>query len=156
MILRPRIQTSHATRSSSWGIRCRISPGLPLVASISPNTSSWRSTADDASHQPRGLVVMERTDHRRLGPAVSIDGNDVPTTTSRTQRRWPGDGETIILGGFIKSDNQVRRCPVLKDASWGTSSRVGPTRIRRPAVVPMGRDRVTDAGGGGGRGETGT
>ena len=80
---------------------------------------------------------------------MSIDGNDVPTTTSRQAQATVAvrDGETIILGGFIKSDNQKSDggVPVLKDvpllgnlfkSRTDSNQKTEMVVLMRPTVLP--------------------
>ncbi len=69
---------------------------------------------------PDGLVVMDidqRVDN--VGEPVKIDGNDVPTTVERSANAKVSvrDGETVILGGFMRTEKRSSNSgvPFLKD-----------------------------------------
>lgn len=157
LISRPRIQTSHAVTGSFF-----VGDTVPYITGSSFggfngfNQSQYQQLEVGIRLDvmplinPDGLVVMEiQQTIDALGPAVSIDGNDVPTTTSRQAQATVAvrDGETIILGGFIKSDNQKSDggVPVLKDvpllgnlfkSRTDSNQKTEMVVLMRPTVLP--------------------
>lgn len=127
LVSRPRIQTSHGITGSFF-----VGDTVPTITSsgFSDFSNFARSTFQQLEVgirldvtpwiNPEGLVVMEiEQTIDALGPSVDIDGNAVPTTTSRIASGTVAvrDQETILLGGFIKSDNSRSDSgvPYLKD-----------------------------------------
>jgi type II secretory pathway component GspD/PulD (secretin) len=69
---------------------------------------------------PDGLVVMDI--QQSIGDIISnkqIDGNDVPITTDRSANAkiYVRDGDSVVLGGFIKTKKTESKSgvPILKD-----------------------------------------
>lgn len=127
VIQKPRIQTSHATPASIF-----IGDTVPY---ISGSYYGYGGSSPSSSYQQLrvgiglsvtpfinqdGLVVMQIDEQiEGLGEDVVIDGNKVPKTTSRTLTAEVAvrDGETIMLGGFIKNSDKSSKSgvPFLKD-----------------------------------------
>lgn len=128
VIQKPRILTSHATPGSIF-----VGSTVPYVTSTyygggySGPSSSYQQLQVGIGLtvtpyiNPEGLVVMQIDETiDEVSGSVQITGvGDVPTTTSRklSAEVAVNDGDTIILGGFIrnastKSDSGV---PLLKD-----------------------------------------
>jgi general secretion pathway protein D len=132
ILQRPRIQTSHAT------------PGVFFNGSTVPYVTgfydyggyggsaglSTRSQVEQIQVgvqlqvtpfiTPDGLVVMDiDQDISSIESFVTIDNNQVPTTSSRhaTATLSVHDGETILLGGYIEDSRTSGKSgvPVLKD-----------------------------------------
>jgi len=127
VIQKPRIQTSHATPAAIF-----IGQTVPY---ISGTYNGYGANGVSSSYQQLrigiglnvtpfinqdGLVVMkieETIDD--IAEYKKIDGNDVPTTSSRTLSAEIAvrDRETIILGGIIKNSDSKSKSgvPLLKD-----------------------------------------
>lgn len=160
VIQRPRIQTSHAVPASFF-----VGETVPTITgSAYGDFGSLYGGSRNSYTQlrvgvqldvtplinPDGLVVMDiQQKIDQLGPNVKIDNNDVPTTTSREASATIAvrDRDTIILGGFIKSDKQGSKSgvPVLKDVPLlgalfrSSSDRKRQTEmmvLMRPTVLP--------------------
>lgn len=127
VLSRPRVQTSHA-------VPCRIFVGetRPYVTGYGYGGYGGYSQSQIAQLRigielnvlplinVDGLVVMDidqRVDN--VGENVKIDNNDVPTTVERSANAKVSvrDGETVILGGFIRSEKRDSNSgvPFLKD-----------------------------------------
>lgn len=127
VIQKPRIQTSHATPASIF-----IGETVPY---ISGTYYGYGGNTPSSSYQQLrvgiglnvtpfinqdGLVVMQLDQQiEELGETVQIDNNQVPKTTSRTLQAEVAvrDGETILLGGFIRNRDSTTKSgvPYLKD-----------------------------------------
>lgn len=127
VIQKPRIQTSHATPASIF-----IGETVPY---ISGTYYGYGGNTPSSSYQQLrvgiglnvtpfinqdGLVVMQLDQQiEELGETVKIDNNQVPKTTSRTLQAEVAvrDGETILLGGFIRNRDATTKSgvPYLKD-----------------------------------------
>ncbi len=127
VIQKPRIQTSHATAASIF-----IGETVPYISGTyygygggSPSSSYQQLRVGIGLNvtpyiNQDGLVVMQIDQQiEELGSVVKIDNNDVPRTTSRTLSGEVAvrDGETILLGGFIKNRDSTTKSgvPFLKD-----------------------------------------
>lgn len=127
VLQRPRVQTSHAVPASFF-----VGETVPYVTATSfggatfGNYSSYQRLPVGVEMQvtpfinPDGLVVMQISQSiEQLGTPVTIDGNEVPTTTTRYAEAEVAvrNQDTIILGGFISSSkrNSKSGVPVLKD-----------------------------------------
>jgi general secretion pathway protein D len=126
IIQRPRIQTSQAKEASFF-----VGQTVPYITStynngVSGNSSSYSQLSVGVSLDvtpfinPDGLVVMDiNQEIDDLGDAVLIDGNPVYKTTKRTLSSEIAvkDRDTIILGGFIRSDKSKSKSgiPFLQD-----------------------------------------
>ncbi|MBN2505949.1 MAG: hypothetical protein JXQ71_04575 [Verrucomicrobia bacterium] len=127
VLSRPRVQTSHA-------VPCRIFVGetRPYVTGYGYGGYGGYSQSQIAQLRigielnvlplinPDGLVVMDidqRVDN--VGENVKIDNNDVPTTVERSANAKVSvrNGETVILGGFIRNEKRDSNSgvPFLKD-----------------------------------------
>ncbi len=160
VLQRPRIQTSHAVPASFF-----VGETVPTVTGSSYGDfgglgSSYGSRNSYTQLRvgvqldvtplinPDGLVVMEiQQKIDQLGPPVKIDNNDVPTTTSREASATVAvrDRDTIILGGFIKTDKQGNKSgvPVLKDIPLlGALFRSSANRKRQTEMIVLMRPTV--------------
>jgi general secretion pathway protein D len=162
LVSRPRIQTSHAVTGSFF-----VGDTVPYITGTGSSGGfgggfggGFRSQYQQLEVGIRldvtplinseGLVVMEIDQTiDALGAPVTIDGNEVPTTTSRTATATVAvrDGETIMLGGFVKADNQKGSSgvPVLKDIPFlgnlfrsksDSNQRTEMIVLMRPTVLP--------------------
>ncbi|MCW5554129.1 MAG: hypothetical protein KIS67_18480 [Verrucomicrobiae bacterium] len=164
VIQKPRIQTSHATPASIF-----IGETVPY---ISGTYYGYGGNTPSSSYQQLrvgiglnvtpfinqdGLVVMQLDQQiEELGETVQIDNNQVPKTTSRTLQAEVAvrDGETILLGGFIRNRDATTKSgvPYLKDIPLlgylfrSTSKEkerkelivlMRPTVLRTPAIAAM-------------------
>lgn len=127
ILSRPRIQTSHAEQAELFIGETR--PYITGTMSSGLDTGT-RSTYSEKKIgltlqvlpfiNPDGLVVMEINQSMQeiIGSEV-IDGNNVPVTNERSANSKIAvrDGETILLGGFIrtKKSKTVQGIPLLKD-----------------------------------------
>jgi general secretion pathway protein D len=127
VIQKPRVQTSHATPASIFiGNTVPYVSGTYYGGGSYGNSSSYQqlSVGIGLNVTPfinsDGLVVMQIDETiDEISGFSSIDGNSVPNTTSRTISAEVAvrDGETIILGGFIRNSNNKSKSgvPILKD-----------------------------------------
>ncbi|HXE41914.1 MAG TPA: type II and III secretion system protein, partial [Candidatus Baltobacteraceae bacterium] len=128
VIQRPRIQTSQAKPAQFFvGSTVPYITGTSYGTGLNGNSSSSYSQLSVGVEldvtpfiNPDGLVVMDvQSEIDDLGDNVLIDGNPVPKTTKRTLNSEIAvkDKDTIILGGFIRSDRTKNRSgvPLLKD-----------------------------------------
>jgi general secretion pathway protein D len=127
VIQKPRVQTSHATPASIFiGNTVPYVSGTYYGGGSYGNSSSYQqlSVGIGLNVTPfinsDGLVVMQIDETiDEISGFSSIDGNNVPNTTSRTISAEVAvrDGETIILGGFIRNSNNKSKSgvPILKD-----------------------------------------
>src|SRR5439155_8390631 len=156
VLSRPRIQTSHAVEANLF-----VGETRPYITS----TYSYLGSGPSAQYSqlqigitlsvlplinPDGLVVMDI--HQKIqsvGGIVSIGGNDVPRTIDREAAAKVSvrDKETIILGGFIRSEKSksISGVPLLKDipilgALFRSTSKTDDRRelmvLIRPTVLP--------------------
>jgi general secretion pathway protein D len=154
----PRIQTSHAVPATLFiGDTVPYITGTSSYLNINGGTSSTYQekrvgiTLDVLPLiNPDGLVVMDiQQNIQQLGTPVTIDGNQVPTTTERdaTAKVAVRDGDTIILGGFISTSKTTGKSgvPYLKDipllgalfrSSNDSTHRVELIVLLRPKVLP--------------------
>ncbi len=158
ILQRPRIQTSHAVPASFF-----VGETVPTITGSTYGDFGSSFGGSRNSYQqlrvgvqldviplinPEGLVVMDIIQKiDQLGPPVKIDGNDVPTTTSReaTATIAIKDRDTIILGGFIKSDKQGNKSgvPYLKDIPLlGGLFRSSANRRRQTEMIVLLRPTV--------------
>ena len=129
VIQKPRIQTSHATPASIF-----IGSTVPYVSSTyygggyagGPSSSFQQLKVGIGLNvtpfiNADGLVVMkiDETIDEISGSTAITGVGDVPNTTSRTLSAEVAvhDGETIILGGFIRNSETKSKAgvPILKD-----------------------------------------
>ncbi len=129
VIQKPRIQTSHATPASIF-----IGSTVPYVSSTyygggyagGPSSSFQQLRVGIGLNvtpfiNADGLVVMQIDETiDEISGSTAITGvGDVPNTTSRTLSAEVAvhDGETIILGGFIRNSETKSKAgvPILKD-----------------------------------------
>jgi general secretion pathway protein D len=129
VIQKPRIQTSHATPASIF-----IGSTVPYVSSTyygggyagGPSSSFQQLRVGIGLNvtpfiNADGLVVMkiDETIDEISGSTAITGVGDVPNTTSRTLSAEVAvhDGETIILGGFIRNSETKSKSgvPILKD-----------------------------------------
>ena len=160
VLQRPRIQTSHAVPASFF-----VGETVPTVTGSSYGDFGGIGSGYGSRNSytqlrvgvqldvvplinPDGLVVMEIEQKiDQLGPPVKIDNNDVPTTTSREAYATIAvrDRDTIILGGFIKSDKQGNKSgvPILKDVPLlGALFRSSSNRKRQTEMIVLMRPTV--------------
>ena len=157
VLSRPRIQTSHAVPATLF-----IGDTVPYITGTSFGNFNGGSTSQYQEKRvgitldvlplinPDGLVVMDiQQNIQQLGTPVTIDGNQVPTTTERSAQAKVAvrDRETIILGGFISTSKSKSKSgvPYLKDipglgalfrSSNDSTHRVELIVLLRPTVLP--------------------
>ncbi len=158
VLSRPRIQTSHAVMASLF-----IGNTVPYITGTS--FGAYGAYGQTSIYQPMqvgitlnvlplinpdGLVVMDISqDISQLGTPVTIDGNPVPTTTTRsaTAKVAVKDRDTVMLGGFISNTKSTTRAgvPILKDipglgylfrSTSDSNQRVELIVLMRPTVLP--------------------
>jgi general secretion pathway protein D len=126
VIQRPRIQTSQAKAASFF-----VGQTVPYVTgstygSAYGNSSSYSQLSVGVSLDvtpfinPDGLVVMDiNQEIDDIASYTTIDGNPVPNTSKRTLSSEIAvrDRDTIILGGFVRSDKSKTKqgVPLLMD-----------------------------------------
>lgn len=165
VIQRPRIQTSQAKAASFF-----VGNTVPYVTGTyygggyaGGNSSSYSQLSVGVELDvtpfinPDGLVVMDiNQEIDDVSGFTSIDGNNVPNTDKRTLSSEIAvrDRDTIILGGFIRSDKSKTRTgvPILQDIpilgnlfSAHTSSKnreelivlMRPTVLKTPALASI-------------------
>jgi general secretion pathway protein D len=125
IIQRPRIQTSQAKQAQFF-----VGQTVPYITGYYNNGYGNNSSYSQLSVgieldvtpfiNPDGLVVMDiNQEIDDLGDAVKIDGNDVYKTVKRTLSSEIAvrDKDTIILGGFIRTDKSKSKSgvPLLQD-----------------------------------------
>jgi general secretion pathway protein D len=126
VIQRPRIQTSQAKAASFF-----VGQTVPYVTgstygSAYGNSSSYSQLSVGVSLDvtpfinPDGLVVMDiQQEIDDISSYTTIDGNPVPNTSKRTLSSEIAvrDRDTIILGGFVRSDKSKTKggVPLLMD-----------------------------------------
>lgn len=128
IIQRPRIQTSQAKPAQFFvGNTVPYITGTTYGTGIGTGTSSTYSTLNVGIEldvtpfiNPDGLVVMDiNQEIDDINGTTTIDGNDVPLTDKRTLSSEIAvrDKDTIMLGGFIRSDQRKAKqgVPLLKD-----------------------------------------
>ncbi len=157
ILSRPRVQTTHAVPATF-----EIGSTVPYITGTFYN--DFGGVGGRSTYQqlpvvtslnvtpfitPDGLVVMELDQHiEDLGASVEIDGNKVPTTTTRSATSTVSvkDGEMILLGGFISETKNKSRSgvPLLKDipvlgalfrSNSDTSKRTELIILMRPTVL---------------------
>jgi general secretion pathway protein D len=126
VIQRPRIQTSQAKAASFF-----VGQTVPYVTgstygSAYGNSSSYSQLSVGVELDvtpfinPDGLVVMDiQQEIDDISSYTTIDGNPVPNTSKRTLSSEIAvrDRDTIILGGFVRSDKSKTKkgVPLLMD-----------------------------------------
>jgi general secretion pathway protein D len=125
IIQRPRVQTSQAKPAQFF-----VGQTVPYITGYYNNGYGNQSSYSQLSVgveldvtpfiNPDGLVVMDiNQEIDDLGEPVKIDGNDVYKTVKRTLSSEIAvkDRETIILGGFVRSERSKSRTgvPLLQD-----------------------------------------
>jgi general secretion pathway protein D len=170
VLQRPRIQTSHAVPASFFS-----GSTVPYITSTyygggyggygySPSASYSQLSVGiglDVTPYitPDGLVVMEVSQTiDELAGTTKIGNDEVPNTTSRTANSTISvkDGETIILGGFIRTSKSKSKSgvPLLKDipllgalfrSSTDNSERRELIVMMRPTVLPSPQDAALAA-----------
>ena len=126
VIQRPRIQTSQAKAASFF-----VGQTVPYVTgstygSAYGNSSSYSQLSVGVSLDvtpfinTEGLVVMDiQQEIDDISSYTTIDGNPVPNTSKRTLSSEIAvkDRDTIILGGFVRSDKSKTKAgvPLLQD-----------------------------------------
>jgi general secretion pathway protein D len=116
---KPRIQTTHAVPASFFnGSTVPYITGSYYGGAGYGNSSQYQQLEVGIGLEvtpyitPDGLVLMEVNQTiDGISGYVKIDGNDVPTTSSRTATSTVAvrDGETIFLGGHIRSEKSSKR-----------------------------------------------
>jgi general secretion pathway protein D len=122
----PRIQTVHAEEAQLF-----IGETHPYIASSTIDVNGGSRSNYQQKQigidlrvlpfvNPDGLVVMDI--QQSIGDIISnkqIDGNDVPITTDRSANAkiYVRDGDSVVLGGFIKTKKTESKSgvPILKD-----------------------------------------
>jgi general secretion pathway protein D len=155
VLQKPRIQTTHAVPASFFNGRT-----VPYITSSYyggvgyGNSSTYQQLEVGIGLDvtpyitPDGLVLMEVVQTiDEIAGTTKIDNNDVPITTSRTASSTVSvrDGETIILGGFIRSSKERSRSgvPGLKDIPLlGALFRSSSTKNDRSELVVLLRPSV--------------
>ena len=166
VLSRPRVQTSHGVPAS-----LQVGDTIPYISATyggglnGINQSSYQQTfvGIDLEVTPLinsdGLVVMDITqDIEQLGPATTIDGNSVPSTTKRAAKATVSvlNHDTVILGGFISStkSKSLSGVPVLMNvpvlgslfrSTSDTTKRVELIVLIRPTVLPNPEDAALAA-----------
>jgi general secretion pathway protein D len=128
VIQRPRIQTSQAKEASFF-----IGSSVPYINGTSYGTGYGGGNSSTYSQlsvginldvtpfiNPDGLVVMDiKQEIDDISGTTTIDGNPVPNTDQRSFNSEIAvkDKDTIILGGFVRSDKSKSRSgvPLLMD-----------------------------------------
>lgn len=128
VLSRPRIQTTHAVAADFF-----VGDTVPYITGT--YYGGYGDIGSRSQYQqlevgiglyvtpfitPDGLVVLEiEQEISQLGTPTQIDGNDVPTTTTRRTSAIVSvrDRETIMLGGFINANKSRTKSgvPILKD-----------------------------------------
>lgn len=165
VVQRPRVLTSHATPGSF-----QVGSEVPFVTGSFNGGSFGNSTQIQRQFvgvaldvipfiTPDSLVVMEINQTiDQLGPSVSIDGNDVPSTQTRTASSTVTvrNKEAILLGGYITSNTSRSRAgvPILSSIPvlgnlFSSRSRNGARTelmvLMRPTVLPTPTDAANMA-----------
>jgi len=125
VIQRPRIQTSQAKPAQFF-----VGETVPYITGYYNNGYGNQSSYSQLSVgveldvtpfiNPDGLVVMDiNQEIDDVSGYTSIDGNNVPNTDKRTLSSEIAvrDRDTIMLGGFVRTDKTVTRSgvPILQD-----------------------------------------
>src|SRR5208283_261207 len=155
VIQRPRIQTSQAKPAQFF-----VGETVPYITSFGNygygNQSSYSQLSVGVELDvtpfinPDGLVVMDiNQEIDDVSGYTSIDGNNVPDTDKRTLSSEIAvrNRDTILLGGFIRTDKTVSRSgvPLLQDiplignlfaAHNNTKDREELVVLMRPTVLP--------------------
>jgi len=165
VVQRPRVLTSHATPGSF-----QVGSEVPFVTGSFNGGSFGNSTQIQRQFvgvaldvvpfiTPDSLVVMEINQTiDQLGPTVSIDGNDVPSTQTRSASSTVTvrNKEAILLGGYISSNTSRSKAgvpllssiPVLGNLFSSRSRNGGRTELMvlmRPTVLPTPTDAANMA-----------
>jgi type II secretory pathway component GspD/PulD (secretin) len=165
VVQRPRVLTSHATPGSF-----QVGSEVPFVTGSFNGGSFGNSTQIQRQFvgvaldvvpfiTPDSLVVMEINQTiDQLGPTVSIDGNDVPSTQTRSASSTVTvrNKEAILLGGYITSNTSRSRAgvpylssiPVLGNLFSSRSRNGARTELMvlmRPTVLPTPTDAANMA-----------
>jgi general secretion pathway protein D len=126
VIQRPRIQTSQAKPASFFNGKTVPYVTGSTFGSAYGNSSSYSQLSVGVELDvtpfinPDGLVVMDiQQEIDDIASFTSIDGNPVPNTTKRTLSSEIAvrDKDTVMLGGFVRSDKNKTRSgvPLLQD-----------------------------------------
>lgn len=165
VVQRPRVLTSHATPGSF-----QVGSEVPFVTGSFNGGSFGNSTQIQRQFvgvaldvvpfiTPDSLVVMEINQTiDQLGPTVSIDGNDVPSTQTRSASSTVTvrNKEAILLGGYITSNTSRSKAgvpllssiPVLGNLFSSRSRNGARTELMvlmRPTVLPTPTDAANMA-----------
>jgi type II secretory pathway component GspD/PulD (secretin) len=165
VVQRPRVLTSHATPGSF-----QVGSEVPFVTGSFNGGSFGNSTQIQRQFvgvaldvipfiTPDSLVVMEINQTiDQLGPSVSIDGNDVPSTQTRSASSTVTvrNKEAILLGGYITSNTSRSKAgvPILSSIPvlgnlFSSRSRNGARTelmvLMRPTVLPTPTDAANMA-----------
>jgi len=158
VLSRPRIQTSHAVEASLF-----VGDTVPYVTGTYFNGVGAGGSSSQYQQlrvgitlnvlpliNPEGLVVMDISQNiEQITASVPIDGNPVPTTSSRSAAAKVAvrDGEAVMLGGLISTSRDVSKSgvPFLKDipglgylfrSTTENKKRVELIVLLRPLVLP--------------------
>lgn len=157
VLSRPRVQTSHGVPAE-----LQVGDTIPYVTAtysggfngVGQSQYTQTFVGIDLQVTPLinsdGLVVMDiNQDIEQLGPATTIDGNSVPSTTKRAAKATVSvrDHDTVILGGFISStkSKSLSGVPVLMNVPYlgslfrstdDVTKRVELIVLIRPTVLP--------------------
>ena len=152
----PRIQTTHAEEANLF-----IGGTHPYIASSTVDVNGGSRSNYQQKQigidlrvlpfvNPDGLVVMDI--QQSIGDIISnkqIDGNDVPITTDRsaTAKIYVRDGDSVVLGGFIKTKKTESKSgvPILKDVPFlGALFRENMDNNERQELVVLMRPTVLE------------
>jgi general secretion pathway protein D len=158
VLQKPRIQTTHAVPASFFnGRTVPYITGSYFGGSYGGNSSQYQQLEVGIGLDvtpyitPDGLVLMEVVQTiDEIAGSTKIDNNDVPITTSRNASSTVSvrDGETIFLGGFIRSSKEKTRSgvPGLKDIPLlGYLFRSSSTKGDRSELVVLLRPTVLNS-----------
>jgi type II secretory pathway component GspD/PulD (secretin) len=160
VVQRPRVLTSHATPGSfQVGSEVPFVTGTFVGGGFGNSTQIQRQFVGVALDvipfiTPDSLVVMEINQTiDQLGPSVRIDGNEVPSTQTRSASSTVTvrNKEAIVLGGYITSNTSRSRSgvpvlssiPILGNLFSSRSRNGGRTELMvlmRPTVLPTPTD----------------
>ena len=152
----PRIQTTHAEEANLF-----IGETHPYIASSTVDVNGGSRSNYQQKQigidlrvlpfvNPDGLVVMDI--QQSIGDIISnkqIDGNDAPITTDRsaTAKIYVRDGDSVVLGGFIKTKKTESKSgvPILKDVPFlGALFRENMDNNERQELVVLMRPTVLE------------
>ena len=157
VLSRPSIQTSHAVEARLFiGDTVPYVTGTYFGGTVNGSSSQYQQKEVGITMSvlplinPDGLVVMDISQNiEQLGTPITIDGNQVPTTTKREALAKVAvrDRETIVLGGFISTSKTRTKSgvPYLKDIpllgalfrnKGESGNRVELMVFLRPTVLP--------------------